>query len=327
MSDCLQPLGAWRTSDNSITFVQDQGSGSKFNIPCGQCITCRLEKSRSWATRCVHEAKFHKENCFITLTYKETPKGGTLKKTHLQKFFKRLRKSIYPKKISYYACGEYGDKFDRPHYHAVIFGHDFGHSKISQTPSSSLLSDLAKWEENSGKLTELDSSAYGTIYQSEQLNKLWKHGHSSVAEFSWETAAYVARYCMKKVNGAKKEEHYNGKVPEFATMSKRPAIGLKFIEKYYPEIYNNNHVYVDGRKLKIPKYYDKWLEKTHPEYYDTIKQKREEWVADEETTLRLAQKYKFAYSKFKKRTETGFNKKTDYDTQVIKYHRETTCRN
>ena len=91
--------------------------------PCGSCTGCRLEQSRQWAVRCFHESQLHKDNSFITLTYnpENLPADNSISKDELQRFFKRLRRKIEPKKVRYFACGEYGDKTERPHYHAIVF--------------------------------------------------------------------------------------------------------------------------------------------------------------------------------------------------------------
>jgi len=119
-------------------------------IPCGHCIGCLLERSKQWAIRCVHEASLHKNNSFITLTYndKNLPKYKTLQKKHFQLFMKRLRKK-YGSNIRFFHCGEYGDKYQRPHYHACIFGHDFKDKQLLFTKRGS------------------------KTYVSQSLNKLW----------------------------------------------------------------------------------------------------------------------------------------------------------
>src|SRR4051812_44934530 len=92
---CYYPQSAYRTSTGSVTFSRAASlSGEKFDLPCGQCIGCRLERSRQWAMRLVHEKKLHSHSSFITLTYddKNLPLGGTLIKRDFQLFMKRLRK-------------------------------------------------------------------------------------------------------------------------------------------------------------------------------------------------------------------------------------------
>lgn len=93
-------------------------------FPCGQCLSCTIKRRRAWVTRLYLENIFHTDACFVTLTYNDDnlPANGSLVKRDFQLFIKRLRKAAYPVKLRYYACGEYGTKSQRPHYHAIIFG-------------------------------------------------------------------------------------------------------------------------------------------------------------------------------------------------------------
>lgn len=214
------------------------------SIPCGQCIGCRLEKSRQWAMRCVHEAQLHEAKCFITLTYDNhhLPRGGTLIKKHFQDFMKRLRKR-FNGNIRYFHCGEYGEASKRPHYHALIFGTDFPDKKFHTR------------------------NAQGdTLYTSELLAALWGHGFCSIGQFTFETAAYCARYIMKKVTGPTAPKHYRvcdletgetiEKIPEYVTMSLKPAIGALWFDKFHSDIYPDDFCVMRGKKLPVPRYYD-----------------------------------------------------------------------
>ena len=215
------------------------------SLPCGQCIGCRLERSRQWAMRCMHEAQLHEHNCFITLTYDDThlPSDQSLHYRDFQLFIKRLRKRYPTTKISYYMAGEYGENFGRPHYHACIFGLDF-HDK---TTSGSL------------------------IYRSPDLEALWPFGYSSIGDVNFESAAYVARYIMKKQTN---KQHYQysdletGEIiqmtPEFNKMSLKPAIGLNWYKKYKTDVYPHDYVVLRGKKLKPPKYYDNLYKRENP---------------------------------------------------------------
>ena len=127
---CYKPINArlyisGKTCQQVIAF--NSGPGEKIKVPCRKCIGCRIDYSRDWAVRCVHEAQMYEDNAFITLTYSEqnVPPDGFLEKQHFQKFMKRLRRHFAPKTIRFYMCGEYGEEFGRPHYHALLFGIDF----------------------------------------------------------------------------------------------------------------------------------------------------------------------------------------------------------
>lgn len=230
-------------------------------IPCGQCIGCRLERSRQWAIRCVHEAQLHQENCFITLTYDDDnlPLNRSLDISHFQKFMKRLRKFL-PQKVRFYHCGEYGDTNGRPHYHACIFGHDFP--------------DKIKWTEREGII----------LYRSRELETLWPAGFSTIGDVTFESAAYCARYILKKVNGELAKNHYvqidpfTGEItyrqPEYTTMSRRPGIGTGWFSRFNAEVYPADEVIMRGRPIQPPKFYDGLYELGHPIELEKIKQRR-----------------------------------------------------
>lgn len=120
---CTRPLPCYKTPSGKIVFSPVQGAVPA-QVPCGQCIGCRLAHSRDWATRCMHEAHMHESSSFITLTYspEHLPENGSLVRKHFTDFLKRLRKALGSVKIRYFGCGEYGSKLERPHYHAIIVG-------------------------------------------------------------------------------------------------------------------------------------------------------------------------------------------------------------
>lgn len=220
-------------------------------LPCGKCIGCHLEKSRQWAIRCLHEASLYEDNSFLTLTYKDLPPFGSLDKRHLQLFMKRLRKRYPDKNIRFFACGEYGEKLGRPHYHVLLFNHSF-EDAVCKTRRGDF-----------------------PLYESEILTNLWGHGHASFGSVTFESAAYVARYATKKINGDKKSEHYLDKMQEFILMSRRPGIGYDWLMRYLDDVYNHDTVIVrDGVKSKPPRYYDKILSEIDPARFEEIKHNR-----------------------------------------------------
>lgn len=245
---CYRPLTAYRSGQQSVTFKRSHALDPTrpLKLPCGQCVGCRLEKSRQWAVRCMHEAKQHEHNCFLTLTYnnENLPKDMSLQPQHMTKFWKRLRKK-YGNNIRYYYCGEYGERTGRPHYHACVFGFDFEDKKL--------------WK----------MSQENALYRSESLEKLWPYGFSSIGLVTFESAAYVARYILKKRTGDAAEEHYNyvdsdgviySRMPEYTRMSRRPGIGKGWIEAYKGDVYPHDFVVIKGNKYRPPRYYDEQLE-------------------------------------------------------------------
>ena len=281
---CYHPMQGYRSRADGKTIVFNPTYGwvdRPLTIPCGQCVGCRLERSRQWAVRCVHEASLHEDNCFITLTYnnESLPEDGSLNKKHFQDFMKRLRKKYKNKKIRYYHCGEYGDKNFRPHYHAIIFGLEFDDQKLFTV--------------NNGE----------KLYTSEKLEKLWPFGFSTIGTVTFESAAYVARYVMKKVNGKNAKNHYErvdsntgeiySLVPEYNTMSRRPGIAAGWFDKYKDDVYPSDNIHLREKTFRPPKFYDKMYEHLMPNEMEKIKMQRMKNMqkhAKDNTAERLAVK-------------------------------------
>lgn len=246
---CYYPVYGYKRESGGITFnPRDGQADNEVALPCGRCIGCKLARSQEWAIRCMHEASMWEQNSFITLTYSDEhlPATGSLDNKILTRTFRKMRKN-YGLKFKYFACGEYGDNFGRPHYHAILFGIDFE----DKVPIN---------------LTDLGD----TLYRSERLEKIWPYGLSSIGAVTFESAAYVARYCTKKITGPLADEHYQrvntetGEIhkvhPEFMRCSLNPAIGREWFDKFKPDTHKG-FITRNGKKLPLPKYYLKLLEK------------------------------------------------------------------
>lgn len=251
--------------------LRDSTEGVKRVLPCGQCVGCRLERSRQWAMRCVYEASLWDRNCFITLTYNDEnlPFNSSLVDGEFSDFMKRLRKSE-GSGIRFFHAGEYGeccrncgssrvycrcDRFvvglGRPHYHALIFNYSFGDREFFRfSPSGQRL------------------------YRSKTLEKFWNKGYSSVADVSFDSAAYVARYCVKKKTGKQAKEFYGDRKPEYATMSRRPGIGKGWYDKFKSEVFPSDFLVVNGRRVKPPRFFDFLLDKEDPDLLESVKFRR-----------------------------------------------------
>jgi hypothetical protein len=310
---CRKPLEGYKDiTTGGLTFDKKKSAGEKMKVACGNCLQCRLDRSRTWAMRIVHEASLWDENCFITLTYREecnateeqrdqglfVPRDGSLNKKHFQDFMKRLRKR-YPQVIRYYHCGEYGDKLQRPHYHACLFNLQFD------------------------DLEQIGISNGIPIYTSKTLEDVWRYGFVTVGELNMETAAYTARYCLKKINGRKAQDHYlrcdeygvaYWLEQEYTTMSRgRPCkdhkkldpecpdcqggIGSKWYAKFKDDVHPSNKVPVPGSGVfnKVPRYYEKLLERENPVMHSVLAEERRDWIREnpeEFTPERLESKYK-----------------------------------
>lgn len=265
---CYHPMPAVRMLDGSVKFVSrsKKGVDGSLELPCGQCIGCRLERSRQWAMRCLHESSLYEDNSFITLTYDESnlPAGGSLNYSDFQRFMKRLRKNS-KRPVRFYMGGEYGESTLRPHFHACLFGFDF-----------------------SDKVYFRKSASGEKIYTSKFLESLWPFGLSSIGNVTFQSAAYIARYCVQKVTGDAADLHYscpefvdedgvirNSVVPEFNHMSLKPGIGAKWLEKYQTDVFPRDYVVINGVKTKPPKYYDVLFERESPGVFSDLVAQRE----------------------------------------------------
>jgi hypothetical protein len=208
----------------------------------------------------------------------------------MRRFRKSLKRKYGITKVRFYMAGEYGENFGRPHFHACIFGYDFHDKKLwKRTPSGSL------------------------IYRSDYLEELWSLGYSSIGDVNFESAAYVARYIMKKITGKNADEHYQkvddltgeiiNRKPEFNKMSLKPGIGLEWIKRYKSDVYPHDHVIIRGKEVKPPKYYDKFYSKENPYEWDEIVYKRETSAKlryEDNTLERLAVKEQVTKAKLRK---------------------------
>lgn len=244
---CYHPLPAWvakrrnASGKRSVVFKFADGFKDRpVDLPCGRCIGCRLERARQWAVRCMHEASLYDANCFLTLTYspENVPDKGSLRPEDMVKFLKRLRAKFG--KVRFFQCGEYGENFQRPHHHVLLFGFEFPDRVVHSVRDGM------------------------TLYRSAELEKLWPFGFCTIGAVTFESAGYVARYSMKKVTGPGADAHYRGRVPEYLTMSRRPGIGRGWIEKFSSDVYPSDELVVRGHVCKPPKYYDGVQEKADP---------------------------------------------------------------
>ncbi|QCQ84750.1 replication initiator protein [Blackfly microvirus SF02] len=251
---CDFPLKAYLTGQQHpsgkslLTFNRMKSVNSALpplEIPCNNCMGCKLERSRQWSIRMMHEARYHPQNCFLTLTYDSDhmPLNYGLDLRHWQLFMKRLRRSL-PQHIRFFACGEYGDLNGRPHYHAIVFNYD---------PPDRVFLERSESGES--------------LYRSEAVHGLWGLGNCTVQDVTHKSCAYVARYVTKKIKttdtfGADRyyrlspvDGAFHAVRPEFAVMSRRPGIGNAFAHEFKSDYYPSGYIVVDGIRQAPPHYY------------------------------------------------------------------------
>ena len=297
---CYSPLKGWRDEDTGGIKFRRENSRETLEVACGQCLGCRLDRSRMWAMRIVHESSLYESNCFVTLTYSDdhVPDDWSLHRSHFVKFMKRLRKAFEPERIRFFMCGEYGSvckhgidldrvvcplcNVGRPHYHVCLFNVSFP--------------DVVAYGSRDGNLR----------FTSEYLERLWKCGFVDVGELNFCSAAYVARYILKKVTGVRAVDHYMGidldgvciwLEPEYCTMSRRPGLGYEWFQKYSSDVFPSDEVPIAGVGVVrgVPRFYEEIFKCSDPLSLEEIKRVRVEFMkahGDEFTPARLMDKYK-----------------------------------
>ena len=192
-------------------------------VPCGRCLACRIARSKEWAERCLHELEFWKENSFVTLTYSDEhlPIGGNLVKSHLQLFIKRLRETIREEKRSlrYFACGEYGETYGRPHYHLILFGIGIRDKDI--------------------------------------VCEVWPQGRVHMGTVTRDSCQYVSGYVMDKDSGKKDPLAHLHTVKPFQMQSQ--GIGKDWLDAHADQVLYDVGIRRNGKVEGMPRYYRKRL--------------------------------------------------------------------
>lgn len=297
---CFHPLEAWQHQDGGELLWRELPDAKPVTVACGQCSGCRLERSRDWATRIMHEAQMHRHNCMVTLTYdnQHLPSDLSLHKNEFPLFIRRLKKALAKRELTatqittttsgpmalpriqhhqpiacsagkagvrFYYGGEYGEINGRPHYHACLFGVDF-----------------------MDKIQHGTTPAGSKLYRSAELTKIWNKGYASVGELNFQSAAYVARYIMKKRTGkiwgdSKTHDHIidpdSGEIhlrlKEFNGMSRRPGIAATWLRAYSNDV-RHGQVIVRGHQANSPRYYDNYIKANNRLAYLDFKDQRAE---------------------------------------------------
>lgn len=228
---CISPL--------TIT-VKSKGSIGKqfFNVPCRQCMCCRLKKVQSlrmMSDLYLYDRYMNGQGAsFVTLTYSDNflpvSDSGviTLRKSDFQKFNKRFRINLMRSGLNvpykFIACGEYGDKLSRPHYHVIMLG-------ITKSIADEFVP--LSWNHIKNGISDVGSLARGGLN-------------------------YVLKYCTKTSLGkdAKKLYDDNGVERPFICHSK--SLELDYFERHLQEIEDDNFsLRHKGKLVVLPNYYRK----------------------------------------------------------------------
>ena len=254
---CFHPIKAYRGRKGKPVFQHNHGFvDQKVEVACGQCGGCRKQRAEMWAVRCVHEASLKSENCFVTLTYRKLPAGGSLNIEDWQNFAKRLRHARGS--FRYFQCGEYGELNWRPHHHALLFGISFADRVL------------------------LKGEGAKALYTSPSLEQIWSHGYVTLGSVTWASAVYCASYILKKVTGKAAEKYYGHRRPPYVTMSRNPGLGADWIKKWKDDVYSDDSIVIEGRQHRPPRFYD---ERLSQEELLSVKARRRAAVAEAAESL------------------------------------------
>lgn len=253
-------------------------------IPCGKCLGCRMDYSRRWADRMILELDHSKKGLFVTLTYNDenvplvfdefdNVAGLTLRKEDFQLFMKRLRsrKKFEDREIRFFACGEYGSNTKRPHYHAIIFGID-----LDDFPDRQFKKVNAEFD---------------SLWISEELENIWQNGFILMGNVDWKSCAYVARYVLKKATLEQLPNSYCE--PEFSLMSRRPGLAAYYLQDNDVDFDFPTVKVINGKEIKIPKYFVDRLEESDPDLYNKLCSDRRRLGRD--ASLRRLQNTELSY--------------------------------
>lgn len=242
---CYYPTPATHDPATGSIQLWPPAGTANTELPCGACLGCKTDRALDWAHRSHHEASRWEHNCFLTLTYDQEHCPDGLVPTDLQAFIKRLRHHHRratpgclrsPGQLRYLACGEYGDRRGRPHYHLCLFNCRFN-----------------------------DTHQVGKdLYESDLVTHLWPYGQHRIGELTAASANYVAQYTLKKIGTAYADPDGVVMQPPFLRASLKPAIGATWLQIFHRDVTHGYLVY-DGTPGRIPRTYQKYLDKHYPQ--------------------------------------------------------------
>lgn len=218
---CLSPILAY------------DSMGVLVSADCGYCYECLRHKALEWTGRLLMEFVTAQKATFVTLTYDDEHLPDTgVSRRDLQLFMKRIRQSWHSP-IRFFAVGEYGGKFCRPHYHLQLFGVDVFEAE------GRLWSDVAP---NFNGSLRCNCPA-------------WRNGLVALEEFAPGNAAYIAGYVKSKLDVQKRILAEAGRNPTFNQMSNRPGLGYDYMVEHRNEILDKQVICLGGNDYPVPEYF------------------------------------------------------------------------
>lgn len=273
--NCSRPLMLNRDTGKIEAYKPGGEASDKYLLlPCRSCLACRANYAKDWAVRLEWERAETPEDeaWFITLTYQDEPKryriqqmtgevecNTSLEKKDLQLFIRRAKKR-WPT-LRYFACGEYGARTGRAHYHGAFFNMN--------------IPDLRHYSYNKN---------YQPLWTSETINQLWGKGYCIIGKLEYGSAQYIAKYIAKADKDIRQKdwELWTGKQRPFLLMSKRPGIGEAYIKKYHETLAKDRNTLIAGYRRKLPKYAIEKLTDIDPIEMEMDKLERREYAIKQE---------------------------------------------
>lgn len=259
-------------------------------LPCGHCIACRRERRQDLTVLQSLEASLYDENWFLTLTYDDAKFSSgvaprSLDKQHLKDFVISMRKycAYNGASFRFFACGEYGDEFERPHYHMSIFG--LSSSLLGIADDDEVIQTRKRGLYDNGRIVRCENSRVDSngnfFWQSPVISDRWRYGNHQIYRANRETFQYVAGYTVKKLSGDRAKAWLDsGRVLPYFAQS-RPSIGFPWFERFGRTLAQtngeklvNDSVSVGDITWRIPRIMMKWFERFDPVHFDEIKYMR-----------------------------------------------------
>lgn len=227
-------------------------------VPCGCCVNCKKQRAREWSLRIQHEKLRTNYSIFATLTYgpDRVPKDYGLRKKHLQNFFKRLRKNFENTRIKYYACGEYGDRFARPHYHIILL--------VYETDR-----EYEEW------IPLFDNK--GRKIQKGIIEDTWGMGHVQASYLTEGRILYTVSYVDKKIMNYRQID-IGKKQPPFKLSSN--GFGRAYVEDNRAVLLKDKAIKDRGKLIGLPRYYKKKLGIPPEEFHRIARSKEFEYAKE-----------------------------------------------
>lgn len=248
MAGCNFSVSAWKPPQGRVRFtappITTAHQFEAIKVPCGRRLGCQQARAKAWAFRCRLEWVEHQDSCWATITYSDKYKPPTLSRQHLAAYIKRLRSREANRVIRFFACGEYGERTKRPHYHIILFG-----------------------------LSRLTPS----------ISEAWGMGNVQVDTLTPKAINYVAGYCAKKIGyhdsvvrdrvDPNTGECYTYQ-PPFLQMSRKP--GIASAARQHTRSWRD-YAIADGNKTAVPRYlHEAHLSTLNEEELATLKQEKKE---------------------------------------------------